>query len=64
MSKKKPCGLDYCPQEEIIGIYASCTACAWGKYDAKDNKKRMDHRVAGEKVSETINLMNDNENKE
>ena len=28
--KKKPCGLDYCPQEEIIGIYASCTACAWG----------------------------------
>lgn len=29
MSKKKPCGLDYCPWEEIIGIYASCTACAW-----------------------------------
>ena len=31
MSKKKPCGLDYCPQEELIGAYASCTACAWGK---------------------------------
>lgn len=29
MSKKKPCGLDYCPQEEIVGAYASCTACAW-----------------------------------
>lgn len=28
MSKKKPCGLDYCPQEELIGAYASCTACA------------------------------------
>lgn len=30
MSKKKPCGLDYCPQEEIVGAYASCSACAWG----------------------------------
>lgn len=40
MSKKKPCGLDYCPQEEIVGAYASCLACAWGKkYDSKDNKK-------------------------
>ena len=35
MSKKKPCGLDYCPQEEIVGAYASCTACAWGN-DVKD----------------------------
>lgn len=59
MSKKKPCGLDYCPQEEIIGIYASCTACAWGKYDTKDNKKRMNNRVAGEKVSEIIDSMNE-----
>lgn len=34
MSKKKPCGLDYCPQEEIVGAYASCLACAWNKeYD-------------------------------
>ena len=56
MSKKKPCGLDYCPQEEIIGIYASCTACAWGKYDAKDNKKRMGNSVAEKK--------NDDEDKE
>ena len=30
MSKKKPCGLDYCPQEEIVGAYANCSACAWG----------------------------------
>ena len=30
MSKKKPCGLDYCPLEEIVGAYASCSACAWG----------------------------------
>ena len=30
MSKKKLCGLDYCPQEEMIGAYANCTACAWG----------------------------------
>lgn len=29
-----PCGLDYCPQEEIVGAYASCLACAWNKeYD-------------------------------
>lgn len=55
MSKKKPCGLDYCPQEELIGAYASCTACAWGKkYDAKDNKKRVDNSVAGEKNRNNI----------
>ena len=46
MSKKKPCGLDYCPQEEIVGVYASCTACAWGNYDAK---KRMGNNVAEKK---------------
>jgi hypothetical protein len=34
MSKKKPCGLDYCPQEEILEAYTSCLACAWNKeYD-------------------------------
>lgn len=33
MSKKKPCGLDYCPHEEIVGAYASCSACAWGNDD-------------------------------
>lgn len=64
MSKKKPCGLDYCPQEEIVGVYASCTACAWGKYDVKDNKKRMDNSVTGEKISEIVNSMNDNKDKE
>ena len=38
MSKKKPCGLDYCPQEEIIGAYASCSACAWGN-DSDDESE-------------------------
>lgn len=39
MSKKKPCGLDYCPQEELIGAYANCIACAWGNNgDDKDDK--------------------------
>ena len=34
MSKKNPCGLDYCPMEEIVGAYASCSACAWStEYD-------------------------------
>ena len=56
MSKKKPCGLDYCPQEEIVGEYASCTACAWGKHDAKDNKKRMDNSVDGEKTRNHISV--------
>ena len=57
MSKKKPCGLDYCPQEEIVGAYASCLACAWGeKYDSKDNKKRMDNSVAGEKTGNHISI--------
>lgn len=39
MSKKKPCGLDYCPLEEIIGAYASCTACAWGNDDNNERRK-------------------------
>lgn len=57
MSKKKPCGLDYCPHEEIVGAYASCTACAWGeKYDAKDNKKRMDNSVDREKTRDNISI--------
>ena len=38
MSKKKPCGLDYCPQEEIVGAYANCTACAWGN-DSDDESE-------------------------
>ena len=29
MKDINPCGLDYCPFEELIGAYASCTACAW-----------------------------------
>lgn len=42
MSKKKPCGLDYCPQEEIVGAYASCSACAWGaENESKDKSKRL-----------------------
>lgn len=41
MSKKKPCGLDYCPQEEIIGAYASCLACAWDN-DGDDESKGAD----------------------
>ena len=57
MSKKKPCGLDYCPQEEIVGAYASCSACAWGKkYDSKDNKKRMDNSVDREKARNNISI--------
>ena len=38
MSKKKPCGLDYCPQEDLIGVYASCSACAWGN-DSDDESE-------------------------
>lgn len=57
MSKKKPCGLDYCPQEEIVGAYASCSACAWSKkYDSKDNKKRMDNSVDREKARNNISI--------
>jgi hypothetical protein len=41
MSKKKPCGLDYCPQEEIIGAYASCSACAWGNDDNDESKEEI-----------------------
>lgn len=53
MSKKKPCGLDYCPQEEIVGAYASCSACAWGaENESKDKSKRLDNSVDREKSSE------------
>ena len=41
MSKKKPCDLDYCPLEEIVGAYASCSACAWGN-DNDDEIKGTD----------------------
>ena len=41
MSKKKPCGLDYCPQEEIVGAYASCSACAWGNDGDNESEEEM-----------------------
>lgn len=44
MSKKKPCGLDYCPLEEIIGAYASCTACAWGNDGSNEDKSEEAER--------------------
>ena len=44
MSKKKPCGLDYCPLEEIVGIYASCIACAWGN-DDDDESEEVDNET-------------------
>ena len=57
MSKKKPCGLDYCPQEEIIGAYASCSACAWGaENESKDKSKRLDNSVDREKARNTITI--------
>jgi hypothetical protein len=46
MNKKKPCGLDYCPQEEIVGAYASCLACAWdndGDNEAEEALKGADN---------------------
>ena len=43
ISKKKPCGLDYCPQEEIVGAYASCSACAWGN----DCDDKLEEEVKG-----------------
>ena len=47
MSEKKPCGLDYCPQEEIVGAYASCSFCAWGS-DSDDESE--DYERATEQV--------------
>lgn len=38
MSKEKLCGLDYCPQEELVGAYANCSACAWGN-DGNDESE-------------------------
>ena len=36
---KNLCGLDYCPYEELIGEFASCTACSWAYEDEKDVAK-------------------------
>ena len=34
---KNPCGLDYCPYMDLVGEFASCTACSWANYeDEKD----------------------------
>ena len=44
MSKKKPCGLDYCPQEEIVGAYANCSACAW----SNDGDNESEEEVRGD----------------
>lgn len=34
---KNPCGLDYCPYFDLVGEFASCTACSWANYE--DEKK-------------------------
>lgn len=41
---KNPCGLDYCPYEELIGEYASCTACSWA-YNEKIILKAREKQV-------------------
>lgn len=34
---KNQCGLDYCPYADLVGEFASCTACSWASYeDEKD----------------------------
>ena len=34
---KNQCGLDYCPYMDLVGEFASCTACSWASYeDEKD----------------------------
>ena len=59
MSKKKLCGLDYCPQEEIIGAYASCTACAWNyepitQTETQNSNKNSNVISVSDGVSEMI----------
>ena len=39
MSKKNPCGLDFCPYKEIAGEYASCIDCAWAEDDSDGERK-------------------------
>lgn len=52
MSKKKLCGLDYCPQEEMIGAYANCLACAWGNDNTeREWKKPMNDSISRKGVS-------------
>lgn len=34
---KNQCKLDYCPYADLVGEFASCTACSWASYeDEKD----------------------------
>ena len=30
---KNQCVLDYCPYADLIGEFASCTACLWASYE-------------------------------
>ena len=53
MSKKKPCGLDYCPMEEIVGAYASCLACAWGN-DGDSHTEKGESRERSNNASGII----------
>ena len=39
MSKKNPCGLDFCPYKEIAGEYASCVDCAWAEDDSNNDER-------------------------
>lgn len=41
MNKKKPCGLDFCPLEKIIGAYASCSACAWSNDGDNESEEAL-----------------------
>lgn len=34
---KNPCGLDYCPYFDLVGEFASCTACSWANYEDENN---------------------------
>lgn len=43
MKDIKPCGLDYCPYEELIGPYASCIACAWGEQNEERDKPQVEN---------------------
>ena len=40
MSKKNPCGLDFCPYKEIAGEYASCVDCAWAEDDSNNDERK------------------------
>ena len=56
MSKKNPCGLDFCPYKEIAGEYVSCIDCAWAEDNSNGERKDNEYDLAIEHLQHDIDF--------